>query len=309
MLQNNAGDDKTVMADGEFNFDVAVADGAGYEVTVLTQPDGQVCSVTDASGTISGAAVTDVSVVCEDFYTVGGTLSGIDGSVTLLNNAGDPIILSSTGNFTFSIGLADGEEYAVTVSSDPGTQTCVVNDGGGMILGGNITDITVSCTYDNNIMFLTQAGYQGDFATATDADAACMADVNKVDDSTYKALVVDEARVACTSANCGDGIAGQQDWVLQPDTTYYKSDAVTEVFTTNADGIFIFGTTESTIDGSYWSGLNSDWQHSNSHCSGWSNNTSGVAGANGISSFSNGWFIGFGVGTCDQAVSFMCVKQ
>jgi hypothetical protein len=65
-LQNNAGDDLTVNADGSFTFATALNDGASYSVTVLTQPTlpDQVCTVTNDSGTISGGDVTDVDVTC-----------------------------------------------------------------------------------------------------------------------------------------------------------------------------------------------------------------------------------------------------
>jgi hypothetical protein len=65
-LQNNAGDDLAVNADGSFTFATELNDGANYAVSVLTQPSApdQVCSVTNGSGTISGADVTDVDVSC-----------------------------------------------------------------------------------------------------------------------------------------------------------------------------------------------------------------------------------------------------
>jgi hypothetical protein len=65
-LQNNGGDDLDVNANGSFAFVTALADSDGYSVTVLTQPAGQTCSVTNGAGTVSGAAVTDVAVDCVD---------------------------------------------------------------------------------------------------------------------------------------------------------------------------------------------------------------------------------------------------
>ena len=66
ILQNNAGDDLAISADGSFTFATALDDGSTYAVTVLTQPTnpGQTCSVTGGSGTVAGADVTDVSVIC-----------------------------------------------------------------------------------------------------------------------------------------------------------------------------------------------------------------------------------------------------
>lgn len=64
VLQNNSGDDLNISTDGAFMFATAMADGAAYNVTVLTQPTGQACSVSNGSGTISGASVASVSVTC-----------------------------------------------------------------------------------------------------------------------------------------------------------------------------------------------------------------------------------------------------
>ncbi len=65
-LQNNSGDDLTINADGSFTFATALDDGSNYTVTVLTQPTqpDQVCSITNDTGMISGADVTDVAVDC-----------------------------------------------------------------------------------------------------------------------------------------------------------------------------------------------------------------------------------------------------
>jgi hypothetical protein len=64
VLQDNAGDNKTVSADGSFTFATGLANAAAYSVTVLTQPSGEVCTVTGGSGTIATANVTGVAVNC-----------------------------------------------------------------------------------------------------------------------------------------------------------------------------------------------------------------------------------------------------
>jgi hypothetical protein len=64
VLQNNGGDDLAIAANGTFTFAAMVADGAGYTVTVKTQPTGQTCTVNNGSGTMAGANVATVAVVC-----------------------------------------------------------------------------------------------------------------------------------------------------------------------------------------------------------------------------------------------------
>lgn len=65
VLQNNGGDDLIVTADGDYTFSTEVMDGAGYAVTVSSQPLFFVfCTVANGSGTISGASVSGIAVTC-----------------------------------------------------------------------------------------------------------------------------------------------------------------------------------------------------------------------------------------------------
>jgi N-acetylneuraminic acid mutarotase len=52
-----------------FKFATALASGSSYGVTVQTQPAGQVCDVSNASGTVVSAAVTNVVVSCAGIWT------------------------------------------------------------------------------------------------------------------------------------------------------------------------------------------------------------------------------------------------
>lgn len=99
VLQNNGGDDKTVSADGSFTFDTAVL--GAYDVTVLTDPAGQACTVTAGNGTAT-ADVTNVAVTCdtavsEDLSTVTASaplvVAGNEATltVTVLDTAGNPV--------------------------------------------------------------------------------------------------------------------------------------------------------------------------------------------------------------------------
>ena len=66
ILQNNAGDNLTVLKNGAFNFATLIDSGAAYSVSVKTQPSNpaQTCTVSDGTGTISNADVTNVLVNC-----------------------------------------------------------------------------------------------------------------------------------------------------------------------------------------------------------------------------------------------------
>ena len=64
VLADNGGDLLTFTSNGPFTFATPVASGSQYHVTVVTQPAGQTCSVTNGDGTMSKINVTTVNVAC-----------------------------------------------------------------------------------------------------------------------------------------------------------------------------------------------------------------------------------------------------
>ena len=148
VLQDNGGDDLTLTANGGFSFATKLADGAGYGVTVKGNPSGQTCSVANGSGSINSANVTNVAVTCASSptYSVGGSLSGLSGTVVLQDNGGDDLTLTANGGFSFATKLADGAGYGVTVKGNPSGQTCSVANGSGSINSANVTNVAVTCS-------------------------------------------------------------------------------------------------------------------------------------------------------------------
>ena len=145
VLRNNGNDSLSISASGVFTFAIPVTDGNSYSVNVLTQPTGQICSVSTGAGTISGGKVTNVAVVCAvNAYSLGGTASGLTDSVVLQNNSGDSLTVATNGAFTFATQIASGSPYSVTVLTQPTGQSCSVGSGTGMI-AANVTNVTVTC--------------------------------------------------------------------------------------------------------------------------------------------------------------------
>ena len=149
ILQNNDGDDLPVSTNGAFSFSSSLADGSEYTVSVLTSPD-QVCAVNNGSGTLSGAAVSDVAIICSaDSYTVGGTVSGYTGSGLILQNNGsdDLTINNAEEDFTFGSAVANGGNYNVTVLTQPDNlnQMCTVSNGSGTVSDAPISNVSVIC--------------------------------------------------------------------------------------------------------------------------------------------------------------------
>jgi hypothetical protein len=72
-------------------------------------------------------------------------VSGLSGSVTLLDNSGNALSLSTSGPFTFAASVAQGSTYAVTVGTQPLNQTCTVANGSGTMGNAIVTDVGVNC--------------------------------------------------------------------------------------------------------------------------------------------------------------------
>lgn len=155
-LRLNSGSNLPIAGNGAFAFTTPMSNGDTYTVSVTAQPTGpaQTCVVSNGSGTIAGANVTDVLVDCNAApvtYTVGGSVSGLGGAgLVLALNGSTSLPISGNGAFTFPGGLTSGTAYAVTVTTQPGNpaQTCAVANGSGTIGAANVTDVSVTCSND-----------------------------------------------------------------------------------------------------------------------------------------------------------------
>jgi putative esterase len=79
-------------------------------------------------------------------YTIGGTVSGLSGTVVLNDNGGDALSLTANGTFTFATPVPSGSPYNVTVGSVSAGQTCAVTNGSGTVGSANVTNVAVTCT-------------------------------------------------------------------------------------------------------------------------------------------------------------------
>ena len=77
--------------------------------------------------------------------TVGGTVSGLSGTVVLEDNGGDNLSVSANGPFTFATGLAQNVAYTVSVKTNPSGQLCTVSNASGTMGTANVTNVAVSC--------------------------------------------------------------------------------------------------------------------------------------------------------------------
>jgi 6-phosphogluconolactonase (cycloisomerase 2 family) len=148
-LLDNGADPLRLSSNGAFRFATEVPRGGSYNVTVGSQPAGQVCSVTFGSGAGVTADVRNVSVTCSSStYAVGGTLGGLAAGrqLTLLDNGGDPLVLTANGSFRFASPVAYGSRYLVTVGSQPTGQVCSIGNATGTGTAGDVSNVGVVCS-------------------------------------------------------------------------------------------------------------------------------------------------------------------
>jgi 6-phosphogluconolactonase len=79
VLKNNAGDALTINANStSFTFTTALASGTAYAVTAGTRPSRLACDISNNTGTIASAKVTNVTITCiTPVYVTGGEFVGM----------------------------------------------------------------------------------------------------------------------------------------------------------------------------------------------------------------------------------------
>jgi len=177
VLQNNGADDLRIAANGVFAF---AAPAAAYHVTILSHPPEQTCTVTDGVG-VATAAVTSIGVSCvTNAFAIGGSLSGLIGTLVLQNEGADNLTLTGNGPFAFATTTAS---YTVTVLTEPLGQTCTVTNATGIAvaavstvavncvtktysIGGSITGLVGTVVLQNNGLETLGRSADGSFAFA-----------------------------------------------------------------------------------------------------------------------------------------------
>jgi 6-phosphogluconolactonase (cycloisomerase 2 family) len=160
VVQTNGANNIPVAGAGTYTF-ATLPSGSPYAVTVLTQPSNpsQTCTVGNGTGNVISADVTNVMISCAtNLYTIGGTVSGLNGTALMLqDNGGDNLTVAADGSFTFNAKIASNQPYAVTVGTQPSdpAQLCRVTHGTGTATTANVTTVTISCLNTGKFLFVS----------------------------------------------------------------------------------------------------------------------------------------------------------
>ena len=104
-----------------------------------------------SGGSVLSGLVTKIDNPSNN-YTVGGTVSGLSGTLVLSNTTNDDSLnLTGDGNFAFPTGIVSGGAYDVTVQIQPAGQICSAVDGSGNVGSTNITNIMIDCVSPSSV--------------------------------------------------------------------------------------------------------------------------------------------------------------
>jgi hypothetical protein len=157
----NAGAGGTISPSGQ----VSVPSGTSKTFTVTPNTGYKTASVTGCGGSwVNGSTsyttgpVTAACAVAASFtsmasttYTVGGTISGLNGSLSLKLDGTNPTSMqmrtfTANGSYTFASSLPSGSGWTLSVMMQPLGQSCTVSNGSGSGVSGNVTNANVTCS-------------------------------------------------------------------------------------------------------------------------------------------------------------------
>ena len=181
VLQDNGGDNLSVTQNGAFTFSTPLASGTAYVVTVLTQPSGQTCAVSDGTGTTGSSSIATVVVTCTggsasvgkfayvannadgtiSAYTINastGQLTAVAGSPYADGTAPAAVSLAPNGKFAFSASNDGKQIYAYAINQTTGQLTAVAGSpfNTGFATGSAYPDIAVDAQSAH--LYLASAG-------------------------------------------------------------------------------------------------------------------------------------------------------
>src|SRR5262245_31546203 len=97
-------------------------------------------------GALLAAAIAIVLVSChgtEATYSIGGSITGTNGTVVLRLNGANDIAQGGDGDFTFDQKLVKDDPFNVQVANPTGR--CIVQNGAGTVANSNVKNVNISC--------------------------------------------------------------------------------------------------------------------------------------------------------------------
>ena len=147
VIITNGADTINTGSNGAFTFTTPVAYQASYSVAINTQPNNQICTISNASGTQGSANVTNVGVACANSYALSGAVTNLatHGNVVVTNGADSVTVAAASPHWVFPTRLVAGATYSVAISQQPVGETCTVSQGSGTMPSSDRANVAINC--------------------------------------------------------------------------------------------------------------------------------------------------------------------
>lgn len=150
VVQDSKGDTLTFTSNETQAFASSYPGGAGYSVTVKTQPNGQTCTLSSNSKGSITKNVTVTASCSAGGYTISVAASGLTGTLVVQDSPTDLLTFTTNNTQTFATTYASGASYSVGVKSQPAGQTCTLGSNANGTITSNVT-VTATCTKEYTI--------------------------------------------------------------------------------------------------------------------------------------------------------------
>jgi hypothetical protein len=168
ILQVNGLDSTTVTSNGAaavpFTFSTGIPSGSAYVVTAQepgASGQSHTCSLSNASGVVGGANITNVAIVCGAVAQLAVTAQGLSGQgLTVQDGDGSTYSITGAGSASFPTTLTPGQTYNVVITGQPSnpTQTCTVANGTGTVPANGVIPASITCTTNTYVVGGTVTG-------------------------------------------------------------------------------------------------------------------------------------------------------
>ncbi len=153
---------------GNGTFPLTVASGSTYAITVLAQPTGGNCIVTNGSGTANtNVTVTVTCSATATTDTISVTAAGLVGTLVMQDDKSDNLTFTTNGTQTFATSYTSGSTYTVSVKTQPAGQTCTLSSNATGTITANTT-VTATCATNNFTISVATTGLTGTLVVQDD---------------------------------------------------------------------------------------------------------------------------------------------
>ena len=155
-IRNNGGTPEPIAAgSGVYTMLARVGTDSDYNIEIVTQPPNATCVMINGQGKTASYAPIGIGISCiATPHNVSATVTGLTGTGLEVVNGAMRYPITANGVFNFTLTAADGTKtgqvgdgnaYGYVILTQPTGQSCVVENGGGIMGSTDVTNINIKC--------------------------------------------------------------------------------------------------------------------------------------------------------------------